>query len=123
MEILEKLDVYNLALQLSDRIWGLYNDWPDKVKHTIGKQVIRSADSISANIAEGFGRYTTKDRQLFYRYARGSFYESVDWILKLERRNVLQKSEIEKLNGITAELGPKPNGFIRSTANYNIRKS
>ncbi len=42
---------------------------------------------------------------------------------KLESRNVLQKSEIEKLNGITAELGPKPNGFIRSTANYNIRKS
>ena len=57
MKDLTELDVYNLAEELSDLIWYAFDTWNKKVQNTIGYQIIRSSDSISANIAEGYGRY------------------------------------------------------------------
>ncbi|MEE4359014.1 MAG: four helix bundle protein [Desulfococcaceae bacterium] len=76
------MDVYNLAEKLSDLIWYAYDKWTEKAKRTMGYQIIRSADSIAANIAEGYGRYTPSDRKNFYRYARGSFEETKAWLRK-----------------------------------------
>ncbi|HRS38870.1 MAG TPA: four helix bundle protein, partial [Bacteroidia bacterium] len=58
--------VYQYAEQLSDVFWEEYDKWPKKVQMTIGLQIIRAADSISANIAEGFGRFHYRDRLRFY---------------------------------------------------------
>ena len=69
---LEKLEVYQLAVLFSDKIWDLVSEWDYFKKDTIGKQIVRSADSISANIAEGYGRYYYKDSKQFYFYSRGS---------------------------------------------------
>ena len=54
---LEKLEVYSLAENFSDKIWIIVSKWDYFLKDTIGKQIVRSADSISANIAEGYGRF------------------------------------------------------------------
>jgi len=51
-----------------------------------GNQFIRSVDSISANIAEGFGRYSKKDKVKFFRISFGSMYESLDWNEKALKR-------------------------------------
>ncbi|MEP7170241.1 MAG: four helix bundle protein, partial [Bacteroidota bacterium] len=83
MTSLTNLDVYNLAEKLSDKIWYDYDSWSWKVKKTVGLQIIDSSDSIAANIAEGYGRYTPKDRKKFYLYARGSFEETKTWLRKL----------------------------------------
>jgi four helix bundle protein len=48
--ILEKLEVYNLAEKFSDDIWDIVENWDYFKKDTIGKQLVRAADSISANI-------------------------------------------------------------------------
>ena len=64
MKEVYELDVYHLADDLSDRIWDAYDSWPEKAQRTIGYQIIRSSDSIAANIAEGFGRFTPADRKL-----------------------------------------------------------
>jgi four helix bundle protein len=50
---LEKLEVYQLSEMFSDEIWDLVASWNSFNKDTIGKQMTRSADSISVNIAEG----------------------------------------------------------------------
>jgi four helix bundle protein len=71
-----ELDVYRLAEELSDLTWDAYDTWGAKAQQTIGCQIIRPADSIAANIAEGYGRYTPADRRKFYLYARGSFEET-----------------------------------------------
>ena len=115
MKGLTDLDVYKLAEKLSDKIWDGYDLWPEKAQKTIGLQVIRSADSIAANIAEGYGRFTAPDRKKFYMYTRGSFEETKVWLRKAYRRNVIDKQSMEEYTTIINELSPKLNGFINST--------
>ena len=115
MILLTDLDVYRLSENLSDLIWESYDSWDEKTQKTVGYQVIRSADSISANIAEGYGRFTGPDRRRFYRYARGSFVETRSWLRKLKRRNIIDETEYEQYQQIINELGPKLNAFIRKT--------
>jgi len=76
---------------------------------------MRSSDSIAANLAEGCGRYTAADRNLFYRYARGSFEETKAWLRKLIRRKVMGEVQIPEYQRTIEEFGPKLNAFIRST--------
>ena len=115
MKKITDLKVYILAEELSDLIWDDFDDWPEKVKRTIGYQIIRSGDSVAANIAEGYGRFTPKDRKLFYRYARGSLEETKAWLRKLIKRNILTKERTGDYEKIINNLGPALNGFINST--------
>jgi four helix bundle protein len=116
MKSIHELDVYKLAERLADRIWDDYDDWSIKAQRTIGYQIIRAADSISANLAEGFGRFTPADRKMFYRYARGSFEETKAWLRKAIRRKVIkEQSEINAYKALVDELVPKLNAFIRTT--------
>jgi four helix bundle protein len=115
MKEIYELDVYKLSEDISDLIWYAFGEWPKKVQQTIGYQIIRAADSIASNIAEGYGRYTPADRKLFYRYARGSFEETKAWLRKLIRRKIISDEEIERYTAIIDELGPKLNAFIKST--------
>lgn len=115
MKLVQDLDVYKLAEKLSDTIWYDFDTWSYKVQNTIGYQIIRSSDSIAANIAEGYGRYTPADRKKFYRYSRGSFEETKAWLRKLIRRKVISGDEIEKYTLLIDELGPKLNAFINKT--------
>lgn len=112
---LTDLDVYKLAEKLSDMIWYDFDKWPEKAQKTIGYQIIRSSDSISANLAEGYGRFTAPDRKKFYRYSRGSFEETKAWLRKVIRRELIRKERVDEYNKIIQELGPKLNAFINST--------
>ncbi len=110
-----ELDVYRLGEKLSDMIWNDFDLWDKKIQNTTGYQIIRSADSISANIAEGYGRYHSADKTKFYIYSRGSFEETKCWLRKLIRRDIVIKSREDEYKQIIDELGPKLNGFINST--------
>ncbi len=47
----ENLEVYQLAEKLANEIWYIVKEWDGFTKDTMGKQIVRSADSICANIA------------------------------------------------------------------------
>jgi len=115
MKELKTLDVYMLSEELSDHIWRIFDSWDRKARNTIGYQIIRAADSIAANLAEGYGRYSYADRRRFYHYARGSLEETKAWLRKAERRKLLQEGDRNTLVQLLDKLGPKLNGFIRST--------
>jgi four helix bundle protein len=76
----EDLDIYQMAEELSDRVWEICIKWDYFAKDTIGKQLVRSTDSISANLAEGHGRYHFNDRLKYCYYARGSLEETKSWL-------------------------------------------
>lgn len=115
MREIYEMDVYRLAEDLSDLVWNEFDKWSEKAQRTIGYQVIRSSDSIAANIAEGYGRFSTKERVQFYRYARGSFEETKAWLRKAIRRKVIDRQTSNTFKDVIDELGPKLNAFIRST--------
>jgi len=115
MIALTDLDVYKTGEQLSDMVWEDFDSWPEKAQRTIEYQIIRSSDSISINIAEGYGRYTPADRRNFYRYSRGSFEETKGWLFKASKRRIIDELRMKEYQSVIDELGPKLNAFINST--------
>ena len=110
----EKLQVYRLAENLADAIWAVVLKWDYFAKDTVGKQMVRAADSIGANIAEGTGRGSLQDNRRFIRMARGSLYETKHWLRRAYKRTLLSKNQVEALKPIINELSPKLNAYFRS---------
>ncbi|MBW1837678.1 MAG: four helix bundle protein [Deltaproteobacteria bacterium] len=77
--------------------------------------MIRSSDSIAANLVEGYGRHTPADRKKFYLYSGGSLEESKSWLREFIRRKVLPESKATEYKAIVEKLGPQLNAFINST--------
>ena len=65
----ENLRVYCLAEEIADIVWDIVIKWDWLPKDTVGKQLIKSADSVGANIAEGTGRGSFADNRRFARIA------------------------------------------------------
>lgn len=105
---LNDLGAYTKAFHLSNYCWDIVVHWDFFAKETIGKQFVRSIDSISANIAEGFGRFTKKDKIQFYRYSFGSVKESLDWNEKAKYRKLISEEQYQHiftaLNSLPIEL-------------------
>jgi four helix bundle protein len=110
----ENLRVYQLAEAVADNIWDIAASWDDFAKRTVGGQIVRSADSIGANIAEGTGRGSYADNRRFVRTARGSLNETKHWPRRAYKRNLLKTEHIEKLKPLMDELGPKLNSYLKS---------
>lgn len=118
----EKLQIYKLSEKLSDQIWKIVIGWDFLAKDTVGKQLIRAADSIGANIAEGSGRGTNPDLRRFLRIARGSLYETQHWLRRSYRRRLLTEKEVNDLIPIIKELAPKLNAYLSSVGSVKNKR-
>jgi four helix bundle protein len=110
----ESLQVYQLAEKLADEMWKIVDEWNPFAKDTLGKQIVRAADSIGANIAEGSGRGSFQDNRRFIRMARGSLNETQHWLRRAFKRTLLTKEQVIMLKPIIDELAPKLNSYLRS---------
>jgi len=110
----ERLEVYQLSERLSDAIWDMELGWDPFAKDTIGKQLVRAADSIGANIAEGCGRGSGADNRRFVRTARGSLNETQHWLRRAYRRKLMTKAQVNVLKPLVEELGPRLNAYLKS---------
>ncbi len=111
---LSKIEVYTLAENFANNIWDLVVKWDYFAKETVGKQLVRAADSISANIAESHGRFHFKDKALFGYFARGSYEETKSWLRKAIKRNLITDSNKVQLVEDMEQIGPKLNALINS---------
>lgn len=110
----EQLQVYQLAERLSDEVWSVVLTWNHFARDTVGKQLVRSAGSIGANIAEGNGRGTFQDNRRFIRIARGSLNETRHWLRRAFRRKLLDEEKINALKPLLDKLAPRLNAYLRS---------
>jgi four helix bundle protein len=110
----ENLRVYKLSEELSDLVWFVVLAWSPFARDTVGKQLVRSVDSIGANIAEGTGRGTFADNKRFVRIARGSLNEAQHWLRRAFKRDLLTVKQVRDLKPLIDELGPKLNAYLNS---------
>lgn len=115
--LLEDFVVYNLSMDLGEKVYQIVSNWNDFSKKTIGIQLVRSSDSIAANLSEGLGRYHYKERKNFSYYSRGSLFETKTRITKAANRNLISEDQfkliIDQLNNISVKL----NNYIRTIGN------
>ena len=114
----ENLQVYQLSEKLADEIWSIVSKWNNFAQKTVGAQLVRAADSIGANLAEGSGRGSDADYRRFIRIARGSLYETRHWLRRAFRRDLLTSKQVEVLTQIIDELTPKLNAYLRSIGTF-----
>jgi four helix bundle protein len=110
----KKLDVYRLSEDLADKVWKLVCGWDNLARDTVGKQMVRAADSIGANIAEGVGRGSFQDNRRFVRIARGSLNETMHWLRRAYARDLVSEEQVASIRPLIDELAPRLNTYLKS---------
>jgi four helix bundle protein len=117
--LIDDLEIYQRAMKIGEEVWMLVDSWNIWKKDTIGKQLVRAADSIAANISEGYGRYTYKDRRHFCYISRGSMFETRTWLQKARDRKIISEETQESFSIELNVLHQKLNSYIYAL-NKNI---
>jgi four helix bundle protein len=117
----ENLKVYLLSEELADVTWEIASIWKDFPKTTVGKQLVRAADSVGANIAEGAGRGSYMDNKKFVKISRGSLYETKHWLRRAYKRKLLSQDQTEQLKSILDKLSPMLNAYLNSIGTKRFR--
>jgi len=112
---LNDIEAYRIAFHLSNYVWDIVIKWKQFDKNTVGEQFMTVIDSISANVAEGFGRFNKKDKIKFYRYSYGSTSEALDWNQKSKVRRLLKEEEYNYIFGELQKLPKAINALILFT--------
>lgn len=110
----EDLRVFQLAEKLCDDIWGAVSSWEYFEKNTVGMQLVKAADSIGANIAEGTGRGTPADNKRFIRISRGSLNETKYWLRRACKRNLIGEKQGACFTQMIEDLAPQLNAYLGS---------
>ena len=88
---------------------------PDFEKFGLAAQLRRAATSVTANIAEGYGRFGYQENIQLCRQARGSVYELRDHLTTCVDEGYVDLVEAKKLDGMAQRVAQMLNGYIRST--------
>ncbi|UUO05738.1 four helix bundle protein [Blastopirellula sp. J2-11] len=115
----EKLHVYQKAIDFADNICSATENFARGYGFLVD-QLNRAALSISANIAEGNGRFTKADRKNFFIIARGSAQECVPLLELSRRRNLINDAKHEELKGKLEEIAKMLSGLINGLENRAV---
>ena len=125
----EKLIVYQRSLEFIEFVNKLLSF--SSTKLNVYDQLDRAATSIPLNIAEGTGKYTSKDKCRYYDIARGSALECAACLDVLIKRKMITKEICEQGKNLLQEIVSMLTGLIKSTSdrvyekelNYNIEST
>ena len=113
------LDVYNIARELRKEIFELIKVFPSEERYQLSNQLLRASRSITANIAEGYGRFHYKDNIRFCRLARGSLYETLEHLITAFDCNYIDEETFLKFEEKVTMIMKKLNGYISYLKNKN----
>ncbi|WP_437225679.1 four helix bundle protein [Planctomicrobium sp. SH661] len=93
----ERLEAWQLAIELSDSVYAATRSFPLEERFGITNQMRRSSVSIAANLAEGSGRGSNREFVRFIQIAFGSLMETISHLTIARRQEFLQESDFERL--------------------------
>lgn len=117
MKTFEDLDCWKKATTLRRHLSELVKRFPQEEKYKLVDQITRAARSVTANIAEGFGRFHYQEYAQFCRQSRGSLYELMDHLIVANDENYISKSELDELKSEIEIALAVLNGFINYLVN------
>lgn len=109
----DDLDVLRTAEKVADSIWRHVLAWDEFPRNVVGRQLIKAADSIGANIAESIGRYKFGEKLQFLYYARGSLFETKYWLNRSRERGLMENAQIQEHIQTLIALARQLNAFAR----------
>jgi four helix bundle protein len=115
----EKLLVYQKSIDFADQVCACTERFQRGYGFLVD-QLNRAALSISANIAEGNGRFTKADRRHFFGISRGSVQECVPLLELARRRELLSSEEHALLKDRLEEIARMLSGLIKGLENRDV---
>jgi four helix bundle protein len=109
------LEVWRTARELRHELYKMAKGLPDIEKFGLASQIRRAAVSVTANIAEGFGRFGYQENAQMCRQARGSLYELRDHLTTCVDEGYFGSAEAERLDALIQSVTRLVNGYLRST--------
>ncbi len=110
----QDLQVWQKAHKIVLDVYGKTKSFPREEQYRITEQLLRAIISIPTNIAEGFGRFTTKDYIRFLTIACGSASEVLYLLLLAKDLKYITKNEYENYKQELEEISKMINGLINS---------
>ena len=110
----QDLEVWRVGREVRRRFYAIATQLPEHERYNLASQIRRAAVSLTANIAEGYGRFHFKENIQHCRIARGSAYELIDHLITCQDETYLEKSEAESLHQELLTFLRLLNGYIRS---------
>lgn len=108
----EEIEAYKLARDLRKEIARFCKSLPKEEEYRLKDQILRSYRSVTANIAEGFGRHHHQENAQFCRHGRGSLTETLDHLNCALDDGFLSQAEYDALRSRLEETWKVLNGFI-----------
>ena len=113
----EQLDVWQNAQDIAVRVYKASRRFPNEERFSLVDQIRRSSSSISANIAEGFGRQSRKEKVQFYSIAYGSLLETRSHLHLAIKLRYLDDANIQNLLDNIKICQKQLNSLIRAIKN------
>ncbi len=107
------LDVWKKGRALRKEIWGLCKKFPSEEKFRLSDQMIRASRSVTANIAEGYGRFHYQENIQFCRQSRGSAFEMIDHITVAVDCEYIDSEQEQYYINKVEEIIKLLNGYIK----------
>jgi four helix bundle protein len=121
----EDLDVWNVCRDLRTQIATMARTFPKEEQYRLRDQLIRASRSVTANLAEGYGRFHYAENIQFARQARGSLYEIIDHLTVAQEEKLISDETFTLVREGVLRAVSVVNGFIRylSKARTSSRSS
>lgn len=117
------LKVWKVAHDLVLLIYKYTKTFPAEEKFILVSQMKRSVTSITSNIAEGFGRFSYKEKVHFYYNAHGSLIELKNQLIISRDVGYIKDSDFELIINRADDVHRLLQGLIRSSKSYIKRNS
>ncbi len=111
------MPVWQKSVELLLKVYKVIKCFPAEERFCLTDDSRRAVNSISHNIAEGFGRYEAKDKTRFYKISRGSSYELMSQSVVAFKLGYIQETILNELLESTSEIIKELNSIIKKLEN------